>query len=412
MNGKNKLLPAAIVGVLIAAAIIGGVTVLGQQGILPGLNSTSSFGQTGTLAAQITDPPNVPAGVTGVYITYTDIKVHMVGSDNNTWDTVANTGSLDLMSVVNISETVGSNSVPVGTYNLVRFDIASATVTYNGKNFTASVPSNQITIPINGGGINVAAGGNVGFLIDVYPTVVPYQNGTSFSFVLVPAARSIPIPSMNWHQSDDEKGTKTDLSSQSWYQDGKDQLQGNISIVSASLSNSSLSVTVKNTGSTNVSLTALSILSSVQYPVNGGIDSTSAESTTTASSYSQTETQSSDSSTATTAYSHTETSVPSHDLEAELQTIASFQILSNGTIVQQGHEIEDANYSSLVLEPGQSITLSFSGAIATLHLDAIGLLSGNVPPASSSLIIAGQTYVIAVLGQFDTRAYTNVTATS
>ncbi len=404
MNGKNKTVPFALVGVLIAAAIIGGVTVLQQQGIF-GWNTTSGIlGQKGTLAAQITDPPNLPAGVSNVYISYTDIKVHVADAGNQSgWYTVAQSGQINLTSVLNIRETLGSASVPSGDFNLVTFDIANATVTYNGVNYTAYVPANKITVPIADGGVQAQSGSSTGFVIDVSPTVVPYQNGTGISFVLVPGATSIPVPPLNWHAGDDQQGARENLSDDSWWHQNEAALMGNLTIQSVTLTNSSLSITLKNTGTNNITLNAISILgntSLIQMTVSH--DSTS----TTASDYATSTTNTaSTTQTSTITETHASTTASTaegSDYEQEFMTVASFQVLSNGTLVQpnNGLEIED-HMIGLVIQSGQSVTLTFSGQILTIHDDI-----------SLSSITPGQVYHIAALSEFDTRAYANVTATA
>jgi Domain of unknown function (DUF4382) len=361
MNGKHKIAPAVVAGILIAAAIVGGLAILQQQGFL---QSLSTLGPSGKLAAQITDPPNVPAGVTHAYIAYSDIKVHMEGGGSNAWYTVADAGSVDLMGVVNVAQTLGSNSVPTGTYDLVKFDILSATVTYEGVNYSAVVPSNVISVPIEHGGVNVSSGGNIGFVIDVFATVVPYQNGSATGFVLVPAARSIPYPQQDWHEGDDQDGARTDLSSQQWFSQNEDQLRGNITVTGAALTNNTLSLTVKNTGTNNVTLNSISVL--------GNITSLANVLNINASEIEQ---------------------------EGELQTIAGFQILSNGTVVQSGGELPDGSVG-LVLQAGQQVTLTFTHLISTLHFE----IGDNI--VSSPLIISGQNYVLSVAGEYDARAHT------
>ncbi len=397
MNGKKKTVPFALMGVLIAAAIIGGVTVLQQQGIL-GWNTTGILGQKGTLAAQITDPPNVPAGVNHVYISYTDIKVHLADAGNQSgWYTVANAGQLDLMSVLNVRETLGSATVQSGDFNLVTFDISSAKVTYNGVNYTAYVPANKITVPIADGGVQVQAGTSTGFVINISPTVVPYQNGSGISFVLVPAADSIPVPQLNWHAGDDQQGARDDLSGDSWWYHNEDALRGNLTIQSVSLTNTSLSITLKNVGTNNITLSAISILGNTSFaPTTVSQDSISTTSSdpTTTSTITQSTTQTSITET------HTSTTEVS-DYEQEFYTISSFQVLNNGTLVQPNDGLELDQLVGLVIQPGQSVTLTFTGQILTLHDDV-----------SVSSIASGQVYHVAALGEFDTRAYANVTATA
>lgn len=404
MNGNRRTASFALMGVLIAAGIIGGVSVLQQQGFL-GWNTTSILGQNGTLAAQITDPPNLPAGVTDVYIAYTDIQVHVADAGNQSgWWPIAKSGEINLTSVLNVRETIGSATVPTGKFNLVSFDISNAIVTYNGKNYTAYVPGNKITVPIADGGVEVYSASSIGFVIDISPTVIPYQNGTGTGFVLVPAASSIPIPQSNWHEGDDQQGVRDDLSQDSWWHQSENGLRGNLSIQSVALNSTSFSITLKNTGTGNVTLSAISILGNESI---ASVESATTESQVTSTSSADTATTTNTESASTLAAVETHMTMPETnqtqvDYVQEYLSVASFQVQSNGTLVQphDGLVIQEGMVG-LVIQSGQSVNLVFHGQIATIHEDL-----------TSYSITSGQLYHIAALGEFDTTAYTNVTATA
>ena len=160
-----------LVGILIAASIIVGVTALEQGNYITGpqsstvtssttvttVTSVSASIPTGVLAAQITDPPdppNAPAGTTHIYVDYSDIEAHTTTQNSGSvWFTVAKTGMIDLFSVLNVGLTLGSAEVPSGIFDQARFDITNATITFGGINYTASVPLNQIMVPLSNGGV-------------------------------------------------------------------------------------------------------------------------------------------------------------------------------------------------------------------------------------------------------------------
>ena len=115
------------------------------------MTSTSYSGPTGILGVSLTDPPIVPPGVSAVYITYSSVQVHVGDAGNQDgWYTVADAGSVDLMSLLNVSLTLGSAQVQTGVFNLISFNISSAAITLNGLNQTAYVPANRISVPIRG----------------------------------------------------------------------------------------------------------------------------------------------------------------------------------------------------------------------------------------------------------------------
>ncbi|MGI0079105.1 MAG: DUF4382 domain-containing protein [Nitrososphaerales archaeon] len=381
MSAKRSTFKYGVAAVLIAIAIIMGSIVVNPE--VSQLMGSTRVGQTGTLAAQITDPPNVPENVTNVYISYSSIEVHITGVGNESgWYTIAKPGETDLMKVLSVSLTLGSAPVQSGTYNLVRFDIISAQVTYNGRNVSASVPSNVITVPITKGGITVNSGGSAGLLIDLSPTVIPYQNGTAIGFVLVPAAQGLPIPSQDWNSDMEREGSQMNVGNQSWLQQDEGQLAGNLTIQSATLTPNGLTVVVKNVGSTNVSLNSASILANSSQLIAGDNDSGDNQST--------------------------------NDIYEDLPTVAAFQILPNGTVVQPGEQhnssLDDA--SGLVLQSGHSTTLTFKGPIVTLQEGAEGSDNSSSLGSVSYPILAGQHYIVEIFGDFETTAVFAVTASA
>src|SRR5487761_1819693 len=335
MSQKGKMLQAIVVGVVLAAVIIGGVT-LTQQSFFSSQSTesrtASPVGDTGILAAQITDPPNVPEGVTHVFVSYSDVQVHAAGVANNSgWYTIASSGTVDLMSVVNVSMTV------------VKFDIASAWITYFGQNDSAVVPLNQISVPISNGGVYVSANGSAGFLIVISPTVVPFQNGTQTSFVLVPSATSLPISSSVWNKGLEPRGSTIDVNSTVWLHDSNQSKSQSIAIEQASLTQSSLNLGVTNTGNVNTTLTSISILEA-QALGTGSVGSSG------------------------------------HLVGEYAFTIAVFQILSNGTVIQPNHSEDHTgeDYTGLTIQAGQSVNLSYQGSIMTLTLgDSISGSTSN-----------------------------------
>ena len=139
------------------------------------------------------DPPNVPGNVVDVYINYASIQVHVANAGNQSgWYNVTSSGTVDLMKIINSSKLLGSASLPNGTYNIVRFNITSAMVTFNSTsgvltNQTARVPSGMVQSVI-GGGANVQANTTSALLIDMTPRV-NYGGG---NYTLIPSASAGP----------------------------------------------------------------------------------------------------------------------------------------------------------------------------------------------------------------------------
>lgn len=268
MNGKSKSISMIVIGVLLASALIGGVSILQQQGILPSITSSlstepsstqsSSTTQTGilgsgTLVLLLHDPPNAPAGVTHVYVTYSDLAIHQANSISGSgWIDLGQSGSIDLMSVVNFTQTIAKVVVGEGNFDLLRMNLSSVVITYNSQNYSASVPDNQLTIGIIGG-LVLSSSATTGTVIDVTPTILMY-NSSSFSsvptFVMVPSAKAYVVPQNQLTQSVEQIGHKEDDRNNTWLTQQIDNQyhQSSFTITSASLSNTSLSLTINNTG--------------------------------------------------------------------------------------------------------------------------------------------------------------------
>ena len=279
MNGKSKSISMIVIGVLLAAALIGGVAILQQQGVLPSITSSLSTKSSttqpstttrtgvlgsGTLVLLLHDPPNAPAGVSHVFVTYSDLAIHDANSlASSGWIDLGQTGTIDLMSVVNFTQTIATVVVGEGNFDLLRMNLSSIIITYNSQNYTASAPNNQLTIGIVGGLI-LSSSATAGTVIDITPTILMYNTSTSSTtptFVMVPSAKAIVVPQNHLSQSVLQVGHKEDDSNNTWLtQDITNQYhQSSFNITSASLSNKSLSVTVNNTGNTSVFIQSIYI---------------------------------------------------------------------------------------------------------------------------------------------------------
>ena len=171
------------------SSIGSGQTTTSTTSNVAGGSSANSGISTGVLQVSMIDPPHVPAEVVGVYVNYSSIQVHVASAGNESgWHNVTASGTINLMTIVNNSEVMGSASLPAGTYNIVRFNITSALVTVKSStggllNYTVSIPSGKVQAVITGGAL-VQTNGVTKLLIDISPRV----NGANGSYMLVPSA--------------------------------------------------------------------------------------------------------------------------------------------------------------------------------------------------------------------------------
>lgn len=415
MNGVRKLLMMILVGILIAASIIAGVTALEQNGFVKSQSNTTITSSTtltritsisasvpmGILAAQMTDPPdppNAPAGTTHIYITYSDIEAHTTDINNNSvWFTIAKGGTLDLYSILNVGLTLGSAQVSSGVFDQARFDIVNATVTFGGQNYTASVPLDQITVPLSNGGAMVKPNSSAGFVIDVTPTVLALNNGGAPSFEIVAATQGLSIPSQSWSESLVSVGSKIqNITSQSWWK-GPTPIGGNLSEeAAAEVSSNYMLVILNNTGSANVTISGLNILTTGTQSTNSATLSTSTiiETITTVTTITQVTTITPNSTGKSAAPQADPRSADPPSNNSSQFTVATFLILSNGSMIQPSPNSAPIPQSQigLTIKPYQVIVLLYLGTINTLN--------NPNPPNAQQNIIGGQEYEIQIVTPF------------
>jgi len=355
------------VSLIFLAAITGSASVIrlntGNNSITtstsPGSQTTGVQGPySGTLSLLMTDPPNAPKGVTAVYVSYSSLMVHDEGIK---WIDLNSSGSVELMGTVNVALTLSSAKVPFGTYDAIRFDISSATVTYQGKNYSATVQGGTLTIGIKGG--EVVSGSHASAaIIDIRPSVVNIGSQTGPEFVLRPVAFAFSVPSGNVDQSMGREGNRYSLVGMQWWDDDRAFANATLSITSAALSSNSLSVSLKDNGSQDIQVRMVIITAATLIPVDYG----------------------------------------NHEMPMALMGSAVFIVFPNGTLVQyaptlhtmmpgdsQPSFLQDLVLGGLNLTAGSTTTLHYSGNIT--------LGFGGMMTFSHS-IASGQSYWVTVIG--------------
>jgi biotin operon repressor len=237
----NKI-PYAIVGVVI---LIGAAFVL--------LASPNIFANgTQQIPIQLTDPPVVPSGTQALMMGYSSVQVHTTGDSNSTgWINASGSGTLNLMSLINESQVIGSAGLTANaSINLVRFNVTSATIVVNGTSYNVTVPSGRVTARISGDSM---LNGSSSVLLDMSPVVATIYTNTSTVFVLVPSIKAVVVPKTGIST---QIGSKAQLSTGS--RSSLDAARPNISISSAvldvNLNGTYLAVTVTNNANSSIVL--------------------------------------------------------------------------------------------------------------------------------------------------------------
>jgi hypothetical protein len=230
--------------------------------------STQSTGPVGALAVLMTDPPTVPAGVTSVYITYADLEVHVSNAGNSTgWHVLNVQGEIDLMSVINSTQTIANANITSGNFNALAFNVTSAEVTFQGQNYTADLvyEEHMLYVPIVGG-INITAGQTSAAVIDVSPTVLLLGNETDPTFAFLPAATAYTIPAQSISTLHLKVGSKDNIKNAPWWV--AIQEASKYEITGVTLNSTGLSFNVTNTGDAPVVLRIADLASRTS--VSGG----------------------------------------------------------------------------------------------------------------------------------------------
>jgi hypothetical protein len=218
--------------------------------IVPQTSAKSSF------AVMLTDPPTVPAGTTVLNLTYSDISLHIAESDGTeAWVSVPGSGTVNSFSLVNMSQTLASTEIPVGSaVNKIQFTIVKVEAEINGTIYNVTTLSNTMVLSVANSRVNQTLSG---VLIDFNPTLVQIKSVDAEGnpvdyYVLVPSASATVVDSLDRAQV--RVGTIVRLGEHDRERltSVVENFSQNISVNSASLTVdgnvTSLSVTITNTG--------------------------------------------------------------------------------------------------------------------------------------------------------------------
>lgn len=99
----------------------------------------------GTIKVYVTDAP--PKGVTAVVIKASNVQVHASGAADDQWVTVlTDPPAFDLVKASGVNVLLGTSNITSGNYTQVRLDITDVTLTVNGQQVKATVPSDKLKL--------------------------------------------------------------------------------------------------------------------------------------------------------------------------------------------------------------------------------------------------------------------------
>jgi hypothetical protein len=378
MSGKWTL-KYGLAAVLVAIVVIAVALFANpMSSVTPSQTSAAA-----SFLVMLTDPPTVPAGTTVLNLTYSDVSLHAVYPNGTAdWLLLNASGTVNLFSLVNMSQTIASTTIPSGSaVDKIQFTIAGVEAEVNWTVYPVTALSSTLVMSIANCQVNQTLSGA---LVDFNPTLLQIQatdsNGTLVDYyVLVPSATATVVTSLSREQA--KVGTIVELG-----QNNKEKLvrvveefPDNVTIVSASLSVNgnvtSLSVTLMNEGDVTFKIFGLTL--------HGEFNAT--------------------------RIWETKDRMGQMLREVRVERIhpdtIPFKVNGSSLVPLFGIDHEGMEISSLTLEPRQNATLSFSGVIS-LQPD-LGIMKG--PPMIVTPIVGGN-YTVRLMGEGS--QIFNVTATS
>ena len=227
--------------------------------------TTATNSSSGTLALLLTDPPILPVGAENLTLSYKGIILHSSGQNYS----VNESGSINLLSLVNLTQTLAVLKIPANTvFDSVTFDNASATIKINNISYTVMIPSGSFTARIKN---NNTLSSNSAVLIDMSPSIVQIYNNSNSTFILHPEAIATIVSQNNVSAKvfTPHSVNPLNLNETKILKDLKSSIKlGNITL--SDFNNTlSLSVSVINNGTSNVTIKHIMVIGFMSGSTNG-----------------------------------------------------------------------------------------------------------------------------------------------
>lgn len=241
---KLSITIGAIAGIVVALALIL-------------IFSSSHQANHNTLLLSITDPPYVPNGTQSLTIDYSSIQFYVKNNSSASgWINASGSGSLDLLSLLNESEVIGSANIKTNTsISEVRLKIESAMIRIQGREYDVEIPNGTITTYLND---SIRSKSEV--LIDLSSTVsetYSTENSSSETFVMMPNVKGVVFST---NSSLVSIGSKSQLTAQQIAGINSSSLNvSGVDISSTSNGNSLISMTIENNGAVPVKINGIEI---------------------------------------------------------------------------------------------------------------------------------------------------------
>jgi hypothetical protein len=166
---NNRYLFTGLIVAVLILSLLGSCT-----GQTTRTGTTTTPGQ-GKIQVYVTDAP--AENITAIVIQASSIEAHLAGDNASGWITLLeNPPAFDLLQIAGIQSLLGTANVTSGNYTQVRVAITEVTVTINGEQKKAAVPSDKLKFV---GNITVAAGAvtSISLDFDAGKSIVVKGNG-------------------------------------------------------------------------------------------------------------------------------------------------------------------------------------------------------------------------------------------
>lgn len=380
-----------------AALGIAAIIIISSTLYLNGtIGTNQAAGTSSRLVIQLTDPPTVPRGASSLNLSYSSISLLVgepasVGQLTTKTVTVNSGGTLDLLKLQNVSQTIALASLPNGTmiYSFA-LTVTKVSIDVNGTKSTVVLATGGDTLTVTLARPSEVQGTDIA-LLQLNPVVVDTPSG----YQMIPSAVGIIRAEGQGEQNQEQVGSQQTLTNEDHNQ--LEQAQGNLTakLTALSVSGNSTTITVQiqNTGNASVAVAAIGIhgnftvLGNPCGPSSGtqttqATESDSHDSTTASSTTSAESTRTSTTPEVECQMEHADqvVFVPTNSTITGTSCVSLKMELVNGDLVQSGDH-------GLTLGKGQCVTLTFSGEIS------FGYSHFVLVPSTSP----GQTYGVHVI---------------
>jgi len=114
--------------------------------------------------AQYGNSQQYDASITHINVAFSQFQVHVAGQgDSSGWQTIKiSPQTIDMISVLSLSQVLGKVPLPAGKYDILRFNVTAVKVTFSGGTSASyTFPSGSLKVPVINGGFQISATSSV-----------------------------------------------------------------------------------------------------------------------------------------------------------------------------------------------------------------------------------------------------------